>query len=318
MRAYSLFPAAPAAVSTASPRPFRAARIPAIPARWLSLVGDGVVAGAIQLSAVAAPLLMFADGLLRPRRTLRLCGALQRSGLHPLRELQRIWFSRAAREAIRILASKGLTAAVLRRVVVVGNAAAMDGPAVLAVYHTPWARLLALWLRAHGRIVLLAGDLWSARAAGAHLTSDSRGMRQLLRELERGRAAAVTVDHFGERGRITSCAEVLGTPVDACAGAARLAARAGVPLVPVALRWHRGRLEIRPGHRFTVTRESVGAATGAVLSEFNAALADDLSSWANAHRFLSSRHSGAVRHRPLGMKQYDVARSGYSAENQDL
>ena len=267
----------------------------------VATVGDAFVAVALYLSSSAAPLLQLADALFRPRCSARVCRALRRSGLDPLRELRQIWFARAVREAFRILAARGLSAALLRRVVVVGNAAALDGPAVLAVYHTPWARLLAAWLSAHGRILLFAGAPWSARAAGAHVTSDSRGMRQLLRELRRGRAAAVTIDHFGERGRITHGTEVLGIHVDACVGAARLAARAGVPLVPVALRWHRGMLEICPGHRFTVTRQAVGAATGAVLSEFNRAVARDMSSWANAHRFLASCDDRPVGHRTLGV-----------------
>lgn len=311
MRAHSLTPV-PVTAITAAARPLWVGRIRDTAAHWIARLGDRAVAVAIHLSAFAAPVLLFADALLRPVRTFRVCTALRRGGLHPLPELRRIWFTRAAREALRVLAANGLTAAVLRRVVVVGNTAALDGPAVLAVYHTPWARLLAHWLRADGRMMLLAGELWATRAAGAHLSNDSRGMRQLLRELRRGRAAAVTIDHFGERGRVTCRAEVLNRRVEACAGAARLAARAGVPLVPVALRWHRGRLEIRPGLRFNVTRQSVSAGMGAVLTEFDAALADDISSWSNAHRFLSSRHDGAIRHRPLGVQKDDVARGGNS------
>lgn len=326
MRVPFLFPIPPAAVPAGAAPVLRVGRIRAILAQWsarfgdavVAAVGDAIVAAALHLSSGAAPVLPLADALLRPRRNLRVCCALRRSGLHPLRELRRIWFARTMREAFRILAARGLTEALLRRVVVVGNAAAMEGPAVLAVYHTPWARLLALWLSASGRIMLFAGELWSSRAAGAHVTSNAGGMRQLLRELRHGRAAAVTIDHFGERGRVTHGTEVLGIRVEACVGAARLAARAGVPLVPVALRWHRGRLEIRPGHRFTVTRPAVGAATGAVVSEFNRALVSDISSWANAHRFLASRHDRPVGHRTLGVKEHDVARSGNSAQDQDL
>lgn len=318
MRAHSLFHIPPAAATAGAARGLRVGRFRAVLAQWSARSGNAVVAAAIHLSVCAAPVLPLTDALLRPRRNFRVCCALRRSGLEPSRELRRIWFARAVREAFRVLAACGLSAALLRRVVVVGNATAMDGPAVLAVYHTPWARLLAHWLSASGRIMLFASELWSSRAAGAHVTSDSRGMRRLVRELRAGRAAAVTIDHFGERGRIMHDTEVLGIPVEACVGAARLAARAGVPLVPVALRWHRGRLEIRPGHRFTVTRQSVGAATGAVVSEFNRALANDISSWSNAHRFLSSRHDRPVGHRTLGVKEHDVARSGNSAENQDL
>lgn len=318
MRAHSLFPIPPAAVSAGAAPALRASRVRAILARWSARFGDTIVAAAIHLSSGAALVLSLTDALLRPRRNFRVCCALHRSGLHPSRELRRIWFARAVREAFRVLAARGLTAALLRRVMVVGNATAMDGPAVLAVYHTPWARLLAVWLSANGRIMLLAGERWSSRAAGVHLTSDSRGMRQLLRELRRGHAAAVTIDHFGERGRITHSTDVLGIPVEACVGAARLAARAGVPLVPVALRWYRGRLEIRLGHRFTVTPQSVGAAMGAVVSEFNRALTGDISSWSDVQRFLSSRHHRPVGHRTLGVKEHDVASSGHSAQYQDL
>jgi hypothetical protein len=256
--------------------------------------GDLLVKIGIGLSLAAAPVLALADCLLRPARTIALWRAARRAGMRPVRELRRIWFARAAREALRILGEAGLQEAVLRRIVVRGNKDALDQPAVFAVYHTPWARLLASWMSADRRVVLLAGGLWASRAPGVHATSDLRGMRHLLAELRRGRSAAVTIDHFGERGRITCRSEVLGFPVEACTGTSRLAAHAGLPLVPVALRWHRGRLEIWLGRRLTVTAELPAAGIDAALSEFNAALRCDLSSWDNAHRFLSLRVGAAA------------------------
>lgn len=265
--------------------------------RWRNAVADAVVVAAIGISVAAAPVLSVADAVARPRRTRRVAGVLRGAGMDPVRELRRIWFARTARETLRILADAGLGKAMTGRIAVLGNVDALDRPAVLAVYHTPWARLLALWMCTDRRVVLLADTLWGRRAPGVHVTSGSRGMRQLLRELRAGRCVAVTVDHFGEGGRITHPARVLGCQADACVGAARLAARAGVPIVPVALRWRRGRLEIFLGHLLTVTPESVGAGMGAVLSEFNAALRCDLSSWANAHRFLSRSAAASERRR---------------------
>jgi hypothetical protein len=95
----------------------------------------------------------------------------------------------------------------------------------------------------------------------------------------------VTVDHF-ERGACE--ASVLRRPVPACLGAARLAARARVPLVPVVARHVAGRIEIALGDAIPVTPETVGEATAAAIAVLDREFRRDPSAWADALRFAST------------------------------
>jgi hypothetical protein len=250
---------------------------------------DLVIDVAIGVASLAGPLMGILDAVFRPLRTATAAAALRRLGESPRAALRRIWTARTVREALRLLCAAGLERAAIRRVVLRGNTDALRTPAVLAIYHTPWGRLLGRWIAAQGNVVLLAAPHWSERAPGAHAPRSREGMRALLHALRSGRSAAVTIDHFGEGGRIVRESSVLGVPVTVCTGAARLAAAAGVPIIPVSFRWTGGFLEVHIGHRFTVTRDTVRVVTAALIAEFDRAVRADLSGWGNAHRFLGAR-----------------------------
>jgi hypothetical protein len=252
---------------------------------------DHVIDLAVGVACVLGPAMAVLDTLVRPLRTAAAAAALARLGVSPRRALRQLWTARAVREAFRLLCAAGFESAVFQRIVLRGNADVLRTPAVLAIYHTPWGRLLGRWIARQGGVILLAAPHWSTRAPGAHAPRSREGMRSLLLELRAGRAAAVTVDHFFEGGRVVRETSVLGVPVTACTGAARLAAAAGVPIVPVSFRWTGRTLEVHLGHRFSVTRDAVRVVTAALIAEFDRAVRVDLSAWGNAHRFLSGRHS---------------------------
>lgn len=69
---------------------------------------------------------------------------------------------------------------------------------------------------------------------------------------------------------------------------ARIAAAAGVPLVPVMTRYRHGRVEVVLSPAIVVGEVGVAGATCRVAAAFDAELRRDPSSWEQAHRFLSA------------------------------
>jgi lauroyl/myristoyl acyltransferase len=148
--------------------------------------------------------------------------------------------------------------------------------------------VLALWMARQSHGVLLSAQRWMERAGRAHVPCTWRGMRGLVDRVRRGRAAAVTADHFGAAGGRTTAASLLGRDVNVSTGVARIALAAGVPIVPVMTRYRRGKLRVVVCDPIPVHRSSVEAATRRMTSVFDAELRRDPSGWENVHRFLSS------------------------------
>lgn len=230
------------------------------------------------------------DELLRPRRSARarerLC-SLHRGTTDGSAELRAIWFARLAREGFRVLLTLGFAEAVLRRVVVAAPAR-LSGSCVYAIYHTPWGRVLALWMARRSDAVVLSAQRWLDRAGKAHVPCTWRGLRELVRRIQAGSSAAVTADHFDSLADHSATASFLGREVELSTGVARIAAAAGVPIVPVVTRYRDGRVEVTLGQEIIVSKSSVADATRRVAAEFDAELRRDPSSWEQAHRFLSA------------------------------
>ncbi|MEX0908402.1 MAG: hypothetical protein WDZ58_01455, partial [Gemmatimonadaceae bacterium] len=199
--------------------------------RAATSVADSIVGGMFAAAtSLAAPLAKL-DTMLRPRRTARARAALSRARdgrTDGSVELRAIWFTRIAREGLRILLWLGLADAVLRRVEVTGGVSALRGNCVYAIYHTPWGRVLAHWMARQSHGVVLSAQRWMERAGSAHVPCTWRGMRGLVDRVRRGRAAAVTADHFGAAGGRTTAASLLGRDVNVSTGVARIALAAGV------------------------------------------------------------------------------------------
>lgn len=254
-------------------------------------LADSIVGGMfVAASRLAAPMARL-DAILRPARTARARAALSRA--HDGRsdgwsELRAIWFTRMAREGLRMLLALGFAEAVLRRVEVAGGSGALRGNCIYAIYHTPWGRVLALWMARRSDGVLLSAQRWMERAGTAHVPCTWRGMRGLVDKVRRGRAAAITADHFGKAGARTTSASLLGRNVNVSTGVARFALAAGVPIVPVMARYSRGKLRVVACEAIPVDRAGVEHATRRMTSVFDAELKRDPSGWEQAHRFLSA------------------------------
>ncbi|MEX1185249.1 MAG: hypothetical protein WEA80_01495 [Gemmatimonadaceae bacterium] len=253
-------------------------------------IGDSLAGGVFAAATFLAPGLASLDGMLRSKRTARARAALSRA--HAGRttgsaELEAIWFARIAREGLRLLLVLGFADAVLRRVEVSGISRASERSCVYAIYHTPWGRVLALWMERQSSGVLLSAPRWLKRAGRAHVPCTWRGLRELVDRISHGGLAAVTTDHFGPAGAHTTPAILLGRAVHVWTGAARIAAAAGVPIVPVLTRYRAGRIQITFDAAIAVDEVGAAAATRRVIAAFDAELRRDPSGWEHAHRFLS-------------------------------
>lgn len=254
--------------------------------------GDGLV-GAVFAAAggLASPIATF-DSILRPERTARVRAALHRAHAgrtNGTAELRAIWFARIAREGLRLLLALGFADAVLRRIEVIGNVSAPGRNCVYAIYHTPWGRVLALWMARQSDGIVFSARRWMDRAGKAHVPCTWRGLRELVRRIEDGSSAAVTADHFAAAGDHSIAASMLGREVRVSTGAARIAAAGCVPIVPVITRYRAGKLEVIVGTAIDVKQCGVADATRRVTAIFDAELRRDPSGWEQAHRFLSAR-----------------------------
>lgn len=262
------------------------------PARRTAGMGvDDALVGAMLGAAdrLARPV-AFLDELLRPRRSARVRERLERAhgGMTDgSAELRAIWFARLAREGFRVMLTLGFAEAVIRRVEVAGPAR-LNGSCVYAIYHSPWGRVLALWMARRSDAVVFSAQRWLGRAGNAHVPCTWRGLRKLVGRIKAGSSAAITADHFDSRADHSTVATILGREVQVSTGMARIAAAARVPIVPVMTRYRNGRVEIALGPEIDVGDSCVADATRRVIAAVDAELRRDPSSWEQAHRFLSA------------------------------
>lgn len=252
-----------------------------------SLVGlsDLGLACMLFLARMLTPVLSAVDAVIRPSRTMRIVASVRAAGGSPAEVIRQIWFGRTTRECLRIALQIGLSAAVLRRVIVTGNTAALTGPCVYAIYHTPWGRVMAHWLRGRSQTTLFATGRWESRARAAHLPCDRSGLRRLLTSLRGGACAAVTIDHFGS-GPSTCDVRMLGRSVSVSTGAARIASAACVPVVLVIPRFRDGALELNIGAPVETVAASPERITRKLFEAFNSEMKRDLSGWEGSYAFL--------------------------------
>lgn len=258
--------------------------------------GDALVGGVFAAASSLASPLAALDERLRPARTKRLRAQLFHAhvGLTDgSPELSSIWFARIAREGLRILLAMGFAEAVLRRVELIGDARTSKGGCVYATYHTPWGRVLALWLARQPDGALFSAQRWLDRAGKAHVPCTWRGLRELILRVRQGSSAVVTADHFGPAAGHRVAVSLLNRDVHMSTGVARIAAAAGVSIVPAMTQYRSGKLRITLGAEIPVDPSTIADATRRVTAAFDRELRRDLSGWEQAHRFLSAEPARA-------------------------
>lgn len=107
-----------------------------------------------------------------------------------------------------------------------------DKGCIIALCHTPWARLLARWCRTHDFALVFAGGPWKKRTGRLNIPGGSySGIRRLIRHLKKGGLVIVMGDNTGW----SCCTPVsfMGKEQQASVLPARLAALAEVPIAAV-------------------------------------------------------------------------------------
>ena len=198
-------------------------------------------AGLLSCRLLAVPIATIDWITLHRRRTL--WRWLEARPVVARRTLYRISVARMARGVFKAAIHLGAEGAVLRRVRCRGIDRLPAGGCVFAVPHTMWGRVLARWSLSRNVALVVGHPRWAWWAGAAHLPPSLAGMRRAVVELRRGRRVAVVVDDFVRRGGCA--AEFLGRSIRVAKRPVCLAAQAGVPIVPVTVRYARGTILVR-------------------------------------------------------------------------
>lgn len=199
------------------------------------------------------------------------------------RTLRDIWFARLARESLVLILRTFLRQAALDRVTYALPPSHESG-CVIAVFHMPWARLLASWCCDSDLALIVAGDVWVRRAGGSVVPGGVAGLRRVIRHLRAGGRVVVMADF--PRARRGCTIRFLGQPWHASTFPARLAACAGVPLLAWNPSFDRGRLHLDPGPAFAVgsLSEEQEAVTRSVLAYFERTIRERPALWSYSLR----------------------------------
>lgn len=117
---------------------------------------------------------------------------------------------------------------------------------IIAICHTPWARLLAEWCRVNNFGLVLVGGPWIQRTGQVNIPGGGFvGLRKLVRHLHSGGKVIVMGDTIG---RSRCCAvNFFGKESMASVLPARLASLAGVPLLAIAPKLEDGMVTLQNG-----------------------------------------------------------------------
>jgi lauroyl/myristoyl acyltransferase len=95
--------------------------------------------------------------------------------------------------------------------------------------------------------------------------------------------------------------DLLGRSVQVSTATARIAAAAGVPVVPTSVRWSRDALVVHLGSAIDLRTQTVETATREMLAAFERGIRRDPSSWQKLHRFLQAHPiDGTTGEAPVG------------------
>jgi hypothetical protein len=159
-----------------------------------------------------------------------------------------------------------------------------DSGCVIATFHMPWARLLALWCCESDFALIVAKHIWIQRAGVGVVPGGVRGLRRLIRHLRAGGRVVVMADF--PRARRGYAIRFLSQEWLASSFPTRLAACAGVPLLAWDPSFDHGRLCVDPGPAFAVTShpDEQEAVTRSVLACFERTIRERPALWSYSLR----------------------------------
>lgn len=200
------------------------------------------------------------------------------------RQLYQIRFVRIARQLLKGFVRAGWDESVLRRIVFGHETNALPPTCVLAICHTAWNHALLRWVTERRFALVLANERWAAEAGVCYAPGNTAGLRRIVRHLRAGGRAIVVMDSFAERrGRDE---QFLGERVRLSPLAVRLAACAGVPVVPTWIAYHSGQLCVSVGRSVAAVAGRSGQTARRVLDAFEGWIRQDPAQWNDLMPFL--------------------------------
>jgi hypothetical protein len=203
---------------------------------------------------------------------------------HLFRALHRLWSTRIAREVIAGILHTPLGPTLQSAISQEPGRPEFRSGCVLAVFHSPWGRLVAFWASRSNGTMLVASGGWASRIAIFQSRPGIGGIRTLLAALEEGRDIAVPADVRVHNHGVSI--PFAGRTVMVSALPARLAAVAQVPLVPVIFRLTSSSVQVHFGPALQVGRTpaSLRTATAELFTYYEAHVITDPSICSNVFR----------------------------------
>ncbi len=153
------------------------------------------------------------------------------------------------------------------------------GPAVIAIFRSPWDFVAARALAAsRGILVFANATAWGPHLGSARLAPGFGSARRAVAHLRAGGRVAAVADRFHPRGRPVTFLD-LSARVDAAP--VRLAAAGRVPLVPATIAFRAGAVRVSFGQPIAVGRDrrSRAEALDALLARFERAVIREPAGW---------------------------------------
>ena len=223
------------------------------------------------------------QALLHPASHRRVSSALRDLGRPPLATLVRWWFMRIASTVLPITMGRGTSDSGLVRVS--GELPALDGPCVLATYHSDWWRIVGAHLSGERGVAAIAGPSWEGVLSNVTRIGPRGGMRAAVDHLAAGHSVLLTTDHLHGDPAHAVASAMLGRPCRIPNAAARLAVCTGAALVPVSIGFQHRRIQVRV-HSPVDPLPSVDHGAARVSEVLDASLGQEPESWRLLHRFL--------------------------------
>jgi hypothetical protein len=200
------------------------------------------------------------------------------------RQLYQIRFVRLARQLLKGFLRAGWDESVLRRIVFRDERTAVPPTCVLAVCHTAWNHAMLRWVTERGFGLVLASKHWASEVGACYAPPSTTGLRRIVRHLRAGGRAIVALDSFVDRqGEVE---QFLGAQVRLSPLAVRVAACAGVPLVPAWIAFHDGQLRVSVGKSVVAVGERPRQVARRLLDAFEVWIRQDPAQWNELMPFL--------------------------------
>lgn len=184
----------------------------------------------IHLFVILSSFIVFFHTLFIKIKWVKISNIISQSPVGFKKTLQKIWFIRMMRRSLSLILRTPLRSKVLK---LVNNKLILpESGCIIAIPHTPWAKLLAEWCRSKNFALVFAGGPWIKRTGNVNVPGVGiSGIRKVISHL-RSKEFVVVIGDNENRSR---CCHVsyLGKECNASLLPVRLAALARVSIVTV-------------------------------------------------------------------------------------